>query len=94
MRLEECSFENNDVDEDAHTLVASDGDGVNEAMFFSDVERGVYMRENWNIGPPRHMAKTYPLNTAPKKPFLTANDDFIVETQQVCSYPVFRACPV
>lgn len=73
------------MDEDAHTLVASDGDGVNEAMFYSDVERDVYMRENWNIGPPRHMAKTHPLKTAPKKPFLTVDDDFIVQTRQVRS---------
>lgn len=64
-------------------LVASDGDGVNEAKFYSDVERDVFMRENWNIGPPRHMAKTLSLKTAPAKPFLTANDDFIVEMEQV-----------
>lgn len=64
-------------------LVASDGDGVNEAMFYSDVERDVFMRENWNLGPPRHVAKTHPLKSAPGSPFLTAQDEFLVEIRKV-----------
>lgn len=70
VRLQDCSFNNNVAE---HILVASHGDGYNEAEFYSDTNMEVYNPDR--VVP--HTSHTRKLRNAPEKQFLNPYDPWV-----------------
>lgn len=78
VRLEGCTFNNNSAE---HILVASHGDGYNEAGFYSDRNMEVYMPDSVML----HTSHTRKLSNAPEKMFLSSSDEWLADLLTVCT---------
>lgn len=79
VQLQGCEFTNNTAE---HVLVASHGDGYNEAQFYSDITMDVFMPD----GMVPHTTHTLNLADAPEQAFLSASDAWITDLRKVCTF--------
>ena len=84
VRLQGCEFRSNVA---PHTLVASHGDGFNEAQFYSDARMPVYMPDN--VVP--RFGHTCQLKAAPMDFFLGVDDAWLEDLRAVRAPPQQRS---